>query len=190
VAGPAGELPPEAAAFRDLPVGPSRHTVRFVLADGVLYALKELPSRVARKEYQVPRQLEARMLPAVQVIGLVEQPTGGNAILVTEFLSHSRQYRRLFQRLPRLAKHRERLLDAMAILLVDLHRAGVYWATARWPTPCSGGTARRCRRSWWTPRPARSTRPVRRAAPARPGDPGRQRDRRPARPGRGAGRPR
>jgi tRNA A-37 threonylcarbamoyl transferase component Bud32 len=124
---PLAAWPPEAADFRELPVGPSRHTVRFVNADGVLYALKELPTRVARKEYQVLRDLEARMLPAVAVVGLVEQPSGGNAILVTEFLDHSWQYRRLFQRLPRLAKHRERLLDAMAILLVDLHRAGVFW---------------------------------------------------------------
>src|SRR6266540_519922 len=45
--------PPEAAEFRDLPVGPSRHTVRFVVADGVLYALKELPTRLARREGQV-----------------------------------------------------------------------------------------------------------------------------------------
>ncbi|HEX8930716.1 MAG TPA: DUF4032 domain-containing protein, partial [Actinomycetota bacterium] len=96
-------------------------------ADGVLYALKELPTRTARKEYQVLRDLEARVLPAVQVVGLVEQPVGGNSILVTEFLTRSWQYRRLFQRLPRLAKHRERLLDAMAILLVDLHRAGIFW---------------------------------------------------------------
>lgn len=109
---------PEVAEFRELPVGPSRHTVRFLQADGVLYALKELPTRVARKEYRVLRDLEARMLPAVQVVGLVEQPAGGNSILVTEFLTRSWQYRRLFQRLPRLARHRDRLLDAMAMLLV------------------------------------------------------------------------
>jgi Domain of unknown function (DUF4032)/Lipopolysaccharide kinase (Kdo/WaaP) family len=124
---PLASWSPEDAEFRDLPVGPSRHTVRFVQADGVLYALKELPTRIARKEYQVLRDLEVRMLPAVQVVGLVEQPAGGNSILVTEFLSRSWQYRRLFQRLPLPARHRERLLDAMAILLVDLHRAGVFW---------------------------------------------------------------
>jgi hypothetical protein len=124
---PLERWPADAADFRDLPVGPSRHVVRFVMADGVLYALKELPTRIARKEYQALRDLQARTLPAVIAVGLVEQPTGGNAILVTEFLDHSWQYRRLFQRLPRLAKHRERLLDAMAILLVDLHRAGVFW---------------------------------------------------------------
>ncbi len=119
--------PPDAADFRELRVGPSRHVVRFVVADGVLYALKELPTRTARKEYQVLRDLEARLLPAVEAVGLVEQPSSGNSVLVTEFLAHSWQYRRLFQRLPPRAKHRERLLDAMASLLVDLHRAGVFW---------------------------------------------------------------
>ena len=118
---------PSSADFRELHVGPSRHVVRFVMVDGVLYGLKELPTRTARKEYQVLRDLEARMLPAVEAVGLVEQPSTGNSVLVTEYLAHSWQYRRLFQRLPPLAKHRERLLDAMAILLVDLHRAGVFW---------------------------------------------------------------
>jgi hypothetical protein len=124
---PLASWPADAADFRELPVGPSRHVVRFVDADGVLYALKELPTRVAAKEYRVLRELEARQLPAVRAVGLVEQPTGGNSILVTEYLANSWQYRRLFQRLPRITKHRDRLLDAMASLLVDLHRRGVFW---------------------------------------------------------------
>jgi tRNA A-37 threonylcarbamoyl transferase component Bud32 len=125
---PLAEWPPDAATFRELNVGPSRHLVRFVEADGVLYALKELPHRVAEKEYRVLRDLEVRELPAVRPVGLVDQPDGGNSILVTEFLVHSWQFRRLFRRLPReLVKHRERLLDAIAGLLVDLHRAGVFW---------------------------------------------------------------
>ena len=50
------------------------------------------------------------------------------AILVTEFLGHSLQYRRLLMRVPlEPGGYRDRLLDAMAGLLVDLHRAGVYW---------------------------------------------------------------
>jgi hypothetical protein len=118
---------PDAADLREIQVGPSRHTVRFVQADGVLYALKELPARTAASEYGVLRDLQARQLPAVEAVGLVEQPSTGNSILVTEFLAHSWQYRRLFQRLSRGGKHRERLLDAMASLLVDLHRAGVFW---------------------------------------------------------------
>ena len=61
-------------------------------------------------------------------VGLVDQPDTGNSILVTEYLEHSWQFRRLFRRLPReLVKHRERLLDAIAGLLVDLHREGVFW---------------------------------------------------------------
>jgi hypothetical protein len=117
----------DAVALRHVAVGPSRHLVRFVDADGVLYALKELPWRVARREYQVLRELEARQLPAVRAVGLVEQPDSGNGVLVTEFLAHAWQYRRLFQRLPGRSIHRDRLLDAMAGLLVDLHRAGVFW---------------------------------------------------------------
>jgi tRNA A-37 threonylcarbamoyl transferase component Bud32 len=125
---PLGRWRPESADFRDLDVGPSRHLVRFVHADGVTYALKELPARVAGKEYRVLRDLELRELPAVRPVGLVDQADTGNSILVTEYLAHSWQFRRLFRRLPReLVKHRERLLDALASLLVDLHRAGVFW---------------------------------------------------------------
>jgi tRNA A-37 threonylcarbamoyl transferase component Bud32 len=125
---PLEKWPEDAASFRDLNVGPSRHLVRFVEADYVLYALKELPSRIAEKEYRVLRDLEIRELPAVLPVGLVDQPDTGNSILVTEYLEHSWQFRRLFRRLPReLVKHRERLLDAIAGLLVDLHRAGVFW---------------------------------------------------------------
>jgi uncharacterized protein DUF4032/lipopolysaccharide kinase (Kdo/WaaP) family protein len=120
--------PPDTVPMRDLDVGPSRHLVRFVEADGTLYALKELPLRVARKEYAVLRELHTRQLPAVQPVGLVERGDEEQAILVTEFLRHSWQFRRLFQRMPPgLHKYRERLLDAMAMLLVDLHRTGVYW---------------------------------------------------------------
>jgi tRNA A-37 threonylcarbamoyl transferase component Bud32 len=125
---PLERWPEDTASFRDLNVGPSRHLVRFVEADYVLYALKELPTRIAGKEYRALRELEIRELPAVRPVGLVEQPDTGNSILVTEYLEHSWQFRRLFRRLPReLVKHRERLLDAIAGLLVDLHRAGVYW---------------------------------------------------------------
>jgi hypothetical protein len=114
--------------FRDFPVGPSRHLVRFVETDGAIWALKELPQRIAAKEYAVLRDLEHRSLPAVRPAGLVIQPHEDTAILVTRYLDRSWQYRRLLMRLPPDAsKHRERLLDAMASLLVDLHRNGVFW---------------------------------------------------------------
>jgi hypothetical protein len=119
---------PAEVAMRDIPVGPSRHLVKFVEADGKLYALKDEPLEIARKEYAVLRGLQERGLPAVRPVGLVEQPSVDSAILVTDFLERSWQYRRLFMRLPPgMGQHRDRLLDAMATLLVELHRHGVFW---------------------------------------------------------------
>ena len=125
---PLGDWDATEVPLRDVPVGPSRHLVRFVDCDGVLWALKELPVRIAQKEYAVLRDLEARSLPAVRAAGLVVQPIEDTAILVTRYLERSWQYRRLLMRMPAdLTAHRERLLDAMASLLVDLHRNGVFW---------------------------------------------------------------
>src|ERR1043165_8044650 len=113
--------------FRDIPVGPSRHLVRFVDTDGALWALKDLPERIPIKEYAVLRDLEARSLPAVRAAGLVIQGDD-SAILVTRYLERSWQYRRLLMRMPRESpEYMDRLLDAMASLLVELHRNGVFW---------------------------------------------------------------
>src|ERR687890_2623475 len=124
---PLGDWDCTEVPLRDIPVGPSRHLVRFVEADGALWALKEIPERIALKEYSVLRDLEARSLPAVRAAGLVIRPDD-NAILVTRYLDRSWQYRRLLMRMPRDSpEHLERLLDAMAGLLVELHRNGVFW---------------------------------------------------------------
>lgn len=115
-------------AFRHVPVGPSRHLVRFLESGGVLFALKELPLAPARQEYSVLLHLERLGLPTVEAVGIAEAPARGSAILVTRFLPHSLQYRRLMMRLPPgPGSYRSRLLDAMAFLLVDLHRSGVFW---------------------------------------------------------------
>ena len=129
---PLGEWDATEVPLRDIPVGPSRHLVRFVETDGRLWAVKELPERLAVREYGVLRDLERMGLPAVRAVGLVrraaERDLEANALLVTRYLDRSWQYRRLFMRLPPdRARHRARLLDAMAGLLVDLHRHGVYW---------------------------------------------------------------
>ena len=114
--------------MRDLPVGPSRHLVRFVILDGTTYALKEQAVENARREYEVLLRLEQLALPSVRAIGIAVRALEDTAVLVTEYLRHSLQYRRLLMRVPLTAGgYRERLLDAMASLLVDLHRAGVYW---------------------------------------------------------------
>jgi hypothetical protein len=125
---PLADWSSDALRFRDLPVGPSRHLVRFIVADGTTYALKELPLPIAGREYDVLRHLEELGLPAVLAVGVAEDPERETAILVTEYLAHSVQYRRLLMRFPLgPGPYRDRLLDAMAGLLVDLHRAGVYW---------------------------------------------------------------
>ncbi len=117
-----------AVALREIAVGPSRHLVKFVESDGQLWALKELPPRVAAREYDVLGRLEEMGLNAVRPAGLVFQSDFDTAILLTRYLVGSWQYRRLFMRLPPDApKHRARLFDAMATLLVELHRHGVFW---------------------------------------------------------------
>src|SRR5687767_5956353 len=70
---PLAAWPADAAEFVDLPIGASRHTVRFVVAGRGIVSLKELPLAPARREYDVLRELEARGAPAVRAAGLVER---------------------------------------------------------------------------------------------------------------------
>jgi len=125
---PLADWPSDVIQFRKVPIGPSRHLVRFIVVDGVTFALKEEPREVAESEFEVLRRLEVAGLPAVSAVGLADESGREMAILVTEFLAYSIQYRRLLMRFPLgPGPYRDRLLDAMAWLLVDLHRGGVYW---------------------------------------------------------------
>jgi hypothetical protein len=125
---PLADWPDDAHHFLTLPVGPSRHLVRFLEVSGTTFALKEEPLDVARREFDVLRHMEEEGLPAVSAVGLAEAPERDTGILVTQYLAHSLQYRRLLMRVPlEPGAYRDRLLDAMAWLLVDLHRGGVYW---------------------------------------------------------------
>lgn len=111
---PLGQWSMPEVPLRDVAVGPSRHLVKFVEADGRLWALKSLDPRLAAKEYAALRRLEEMSLPAVRPAGLVVRDAE-EAILVTAYLESSWQYRRLFMRLPPgQSRHRARLLDAMA----------------------------------------------------------------------------
>lgn len=112
-----------------LPRGLSRHEVLFVSYGHAVYALKELPEPVAEREYDLLSLLEERRLPAVTPVGRarVRHEDGEEAgVLVTRFLDGSLPYRTLF-RDAGLVRYRDRLLDAMAGLLVRLHLAGFYW---------------------------------------------------------------
>jgi hypothetical protein len=106
--------------------GLSRHVVRFVTEGGVVYALKELDERLARKEYRLLRKLRDLGLPVVEVVGVVVDRPDQDAILVTRFLDHSSPYRVLFAN-PRGSHPTERLLDALVELLARLHLTGFMW---------------------------------------------------------------
>jgi hypothetical protein len=111
--------------------GISRHVVRFVYDDGMLYALKELSERLARREYQLLRALAELGIPAVEVVGVAvdRHASGqddGDAILVTKFLSYATTYRAVFSN-PRGLQATDGLLDALVELLVRLHLSGFFW---------------------------------------------------------------
>jgi hypothetical protein len=107
--------------------GISRHVVRFVDYDGVLYALKELPERPARREWTLLRRLEGQSLPVVQAVGIVTgRGEDMDAVLITRHLEFSLPYRALFsgQAIPDLRTH---LLNALVELLARLHLRGFFW---------------------------------------------------------------
>ena len=81
----------EQAAFLDLPWalaleewpheilveakrGIGRHVVRFVRVNGLFYALKELPARLAEREYRLLGELAQRTVPAVEAIASTLPP--------------------------------------------------------------------------------------------------------------------
>jgi tRNA A-37 threonylcarbamoyl transferase component Bud32 len=113
--------------FVNLIRGISRHVVRFVEYDGVLYALKELPERPARREWTLLRRLEGQGLPVVEAVGIVTaRGEELDAILITRHLEYSLPYRTLFSgaAIPDLRTH---LLNALAELLARLHIRGFFW---------------------------------------------------------------
>jgi Domain of unknown function (DUF4032)/Lipopolysaccharide kinase (Kdo/WaaP) family len=108
--------------------GISRHVVRFVADDGVLYALKSISERLARREYRLLRFLAEVGIPAVKVVGVaVGLGPDADAILVTRFLSFATTYRAVFSGPRGGGPPTEKLLDALVELLVRLHLSGFFW---------------------------------------------------------------
>lgn len=126
---PLEEWPEEVLAA--LPRGISRHVVRFVNLSGRVIAVKEIGEPVAHHEYELLRDLSRMEAPSVQPTAVVtgRRDSAGNelnAVLVTEHLQFSLPYRALFSR--KITKETvDRLLDALAVLLVRLHLQGFYW---------------------------------------------------------------
>lgn len=114
-----------------LPRGISRHVVRFVEIGGAVYAVKETPRRTAEREYALLRSLERIGAPSVEAVAVVYDRTATDgteldAALITRHLGFSLPYRALFSETLR-PDTLNRLLDALALLLVRLHLAGFFW---------------------------------------------------------------
>ncbi|BCJ66047.1 DUF4032 domain-containing protein [Polymorphospora rubra] len=114
-----------------LPQGISRHVVRFVRLAGTVYAVKETGERVAEREYDLLRALERIDFPSVEAVAIVADrvdPTGEplDPVLITRHLQFSLPYRALFSNTLR-PETMNRLLDALAALIVRMHLTGFFW---------------------------------------------------------------
>ena len=107
--------------------GIGTHVVRFVDYDSMLYALKELPEEVARREYGILRALSEEGIPAVEAVGIVQERADELPdVLITRYLDYALPCRLVIAR-ELVPGPLDRLLDAVAELLVRLHLAGFYW---------------------------------------------------------------
>ena len=115
-----------------LPQGISRHVVRFVKLDGTVYAVKETArtdrrtrvrpaARAGADRLPVGRGGRDRRRPASTADGEPLEP-----VLVTRHLQFSLPYRALFSHTLR-PETMNRLLDALAALLVRMHLTGFFW---------------------------------------------------------------
>ena len=109
----------------EVPTGIHRHVVRFVAYGDRLYAIKELPNRIAHHEYDSLRTLESKIRPVCHPVGVVERPwvdptEEWSAAVITEYVSFAFSYRELIEG-GGFGRNRDRMLDAFAGLLVELH---------------------------------------------------------------------
>ncbi|SEO21129.1 Lipopolysaccharide kinase (Kdo/WaaP) family protein [Actinacidiphila rubida] len=114
-----------------LPRGISRHVVRFARAGDEVVAIKEVSQWAAEREYGLLRDLDRLAIPAVDPMAVVtgrEAPDGTplEPALITRHLGGSLPYRAMFETTMRPGTV-NRLLDALAVLLVRLHLAGFAW---------------------------------------------------------------
>ncbi|MFB2582483.1 DUF4032 domain-containing protein [Herbiconiux sp. P15] len=126
---PLDEWPDEYIAA--LPKGISRHLVRFAHLSGHIIAIKETTDEMAKREYEMLRNLQKLDIPCVDPLAVITNRTGDDgeelrSVLVTRHLKFSLPYRALFSQMLR-PDTATRLVDALALLLVRLHIAGFFW---------------------------------------------------------------
>ena len=96
-----------------------------------MLAIKEIKVDLARREYDMLRNLERMDLPCVEPFGVVSGRGTADGVpldacLLTRHLQFSLPYRALFSQALR-PDTAQRLIDALAVLLVRLHLAGFWW---------------------------------------------------------------
>ncbi|MER5418332.1 DUF4032 domain-containing protein [Streptosporangium roseum] len=114
-----------------LPRGISRHVVRFARLSGKVYAIKEISEYYAKREYRLLWDLNRLDTPSVEPVAVVTGRTGADgepldSALITQHLQFSLPYRAVMSGTVR-PETLNRLLDALAVLLVRLHLTGFYW---------------------------------------------------------------
>ncbi len=115
-----------------LPRGISRHIVRFAYLGDHVVAVKEIGETVAHHEYETLRDLNRLDAPCVEPLAVItgRYDASGealNAALVTKHLGFSLPYRSLFGQTAMRTDTVDRLIDALAVLMVRLHLLGFYW---------------------------------------------------------------
>ncbi|NND83731.1 MAG: DUF4032 domain-containing protein [Acidimicrobiia bacterium] len=119
------------ALLVDLPRGISRHEVRFVQLPEQLVVVKELPERAAVNDFSILKALEDERVPSVTPLAVVTGRTDdpheeASSALVTRYEPYSYSYRQLI-RGSGFGGWRNRMLDAFAGLLTELHLIGLFW---------------------------------------------------------------
>lgn len=114
-----------------LPKGLSRHTVRFAHLNDHVIAIKETLFELAKREYEMLRKLEKLDIPCVEAFAIIQEreDLDGNplpAVLITRHLKFSLPYRAMWSQGLR-EQTANRLVGALALLLVRLHLAGFFW---------------------------------------------------------------
>ena len=114
-----------------LPKGLSRHTVRFAHLNDHVIAIKETLPELAKREYEMLKQLLKLDVPCVEPFAIIKGRTTETgeellSVLVTRHLKFSLPYRAMWSQGLR-PETATRLVDALAVLLVRLHIAGFFW---------------------------------------------------------------
>jgi len=99
----------------EMPTGIHRHPVVFVAYDEGVFVIKELPRRIAYREYHLFRALEERTTRSVEPVGLVDRVwldphSEQSGVVITRYVDHSFPYRQLVSG-PGFGPRRDQLLD-------------------------------------------------------------------------------